>query len=435
MTNSSGFASRYFWGPSPLVELSPLRGVRFNSEQTGPIGPLLAPPYDVPRITVDGAEHSISRIENAELAVAGDQHKHAARLYRDWLAKGVLARDSAPAFYIHRHHFSVDGARVLRTGLIARVRLCDWNDRIVLPHEKTMDGPRAERRDRLRAVNANLSPLYLLFRDADGEVGDLLESAWAPESTRDEHDRMGGAHQLDVITDSAFHHRVRSLFARRLLFVADGHHRYEAALEYRNEQRRLHPGMDGPWEYVLALLAAVEDPGVQVWPTHRVLRGDPPVSASLLSEVLNRWFKTQPIDTARADDIDRAIFRVVLPGSRKPTIVSALPGNPHLDLVPRNRSAAWRSLGVAAVEGVLEAVLGSRATGDGIQVSPIVTEQAAIHQVLDEAASAAFLLPAPSLDQLLTVAEQGDLLPSKSTWFEPKAPAGLVINDLRLSAP
>lgn len=418
-----------------MVEISPLRGVRFNVARSGPIGPLLAPPYDVPRISVNGAELNISRIENAELAVAGDQHEHAARLYRGWLESGILAPDPAPAIYVHRHQFSDDGARVSRTGLIARIRLHDWIDHIVLPHEKTMDGPRIERRERLRAVEANLSPLYFLYRDTNGEVRDLLETWVAPPSTSAEHDRMGGTHRLEVISDSALHEEIRRLFAGRLLFVADGHHRYEAALEYRNEQRQKHPGVDRPWEYVLALLAAVEDPGVQVQPTHRVLRSEPPVPATLLAEVLDRWFNTRPMENARAEEIDRALFRVVLPGDRQPTIVSALPGDPHLELIPRNRGEAWRSLGVAAVEGVLEAVLGSRATSDGQQVFPVVAEQSAIQQTNDGTASAAFLLPAPSLDRLLKVAEQGDLLPSKSTWFEPKAPAGLVINDLRLSAP
>jgi uncharacterized protein (DUF1015 family) len=246
---------------------------------------------------------------------------------------------------------------------------------------------------------------------------------------------MGGVHQLAQLTDLSDVEAIGHFFAKRTLFVADGHHRYEAALEYRNEMRRAHPGKEGPWEYVLALLAAVEDPGVQVWPTHRLLKFDSSLSPARILEILNRWFDVLPDAGTSQTNSDEILFRLILPGSHTPYVVSSQLGSPHLTLAPRNRGRAWRSLGVAAVEGILETILGARAADGERRVVPVVDEHAAVSKVATGQASAAFMLPAPSLDRILAVAEQGDLLPPKSTWFEPKAPAGLVINDLTLSAP
>jgi uncharacterized protein (DUF1015 family) len=418
-----------------LAEISPLRGVRFNRARSGPIGPLLAPPYDVARVPENGAELNISHIENVDLGVAGDQHAHAAHQYREWLAGAVLAPEVKPGFYVHRHRFAASGAPVQRTGLIARVRLHDWDDRVALPHEMTTPGPKAERLERLRTVGANLSQLNFLYLDPNGEERDLLAQFSPDVQSAEEHDRMGGTHELVQLTDPSHLTALISFFAYRSLFVADGHHRYEAALDYRNEMRQLYSGRDGPWEYVLVLLAAVEDPGVQVWPTHRVLNGDPLITPSRILEILNRWFDVRPNDNASQSDSDDAHFRLILPGSRQPYIVLPRPDAPHMVLAPRNRGSAWRNLGVSAVESVLETLLGARATDGERRITPVVDEQAAVQQVSAGQASAAFMLPNPSLDHILAVAEGGDLLPPKSTWFEPKAPAGLVINDLTLSSP
>ena len=242
-----------------MAEVLPLRGIRFERRITGPIGPLIAPPYDVSPAHGNPVELSISGIENVDLGHVREQHLFAARRYQDWLATGILRADALPAIYVHHQCFLVDGAETWRTGLIARVRLHDWTDRVVLPHEGTLPGPRLERLGRLRAVGANLSPLYFLYRDPGREIRALAAEAVQEPVGEGERDRMGGTHWLEPVTDPLLLRRLTRLFAARTLFVADGHHRYEAALAFRDEQRRRHAGVDGPWDYVLALLAAVED--------------------------------------------------------------------------------------------------------------------------------------------------------------------------------
>jgi uncharacterized protein (DUF1015 family) len=414
-----------------VADVRPLQGVRFNRRLSGPVGPLLAPPYDASASSQDGVAFGIGGIENVDLGVSGDQHAQAARRYRAWREQGILQRDASPSVYIHQHQFQVNGTSRLRTGLIARVRLHDWSERVALPHERTTAEPRQERLERIRAVHANLSPLYFLYRDPDGAILELIAQHAASNMPLDERDRTGGAHRLQRQIDSRFHARLTELFAGRTLFVADGHHRYEAALAYRAERRsELGEDANAPFEFVLALLAAVEDPGVFVGPTHRVLFARDSLTPELLKSLLRRWFEVRvargPTPTSDADGF---ICRLVLPPGYGEWDIHAASGKPHLALAPRDRGAAWKSLGVAAVAGVLESVLGVT-SGDPRRVTYAVDEHEATRHVRVGDALAAFLLPPPSLDRLLAVAEDGDLLPAKSTWFQPKAPAGLVINDL-----
>ena len=230
-----------------MADIRPLRGVRFDPDKAGAVGPLLAPPYDVASQLAAAPQFAISQIENADLGVAGDAHALAARRYQEWRASGVLRRDDRPAIYIHRHRFDANGVSHLRTALIARVRLADWSERVVLPHEGTMPGPREERLERLRAVEANLSPLYFLFRDGDGAIRESIAARTDAPIAISDGDRMGGSHELMPVTDPEFHARLSTLFAERSLFVADGHHRFEAALAFRNERRAETAGDgDGP---------------------------------------------------------------------------------------------------------------------------------------------------------------------------------------------
>jgi uncharacterized protein (DUF1015 family) len=282
-------------------------------------------------------------------------------------------------------------------------------------------------------VQANLSPLYFLYRDADGEIRRLIADDAENAQLLEDRDQMGGTHQLTGARDAALHAHLSAAFAAKRLFVADGHHRYEAALAYRDECRARHGyDPDAPSEFVLALLAAVEDPGVLVRPTHRVLIDNQDCSPRLLLQLIKRWFDVSAGQMGPPGTGAPFICRVVLPDDHGIWDVRAKPGDPHQALLPRARGAAWRSLGVTAVTAIVESLIGVGAQTAERRLLPAIDDADAVVQVKDGRAQAAFLLPAPNLDRLLAVAEEGDLLPAKSTWFEPKAPAGLVINDLRV---
>lgn len=414
-----------------VADIRPLRGVRFDPDTAGAVGPLLAPPYDVASKLVAAPRFAISQIENADLGVVGDAHALAARRYQEWRATGVLRRDSEPAIYIHRHRFVANGVRHVRTALIARVRLADWSERIVLPHEGTMPGPREERLERLRAVKANLSPLYFLFRDEDGAIRDTIAGRIGAPAALSDGDRMGGSHELLPVTDPDFHARLAALFAQRSLFVADGHHRYEAALAFRN-QRRAENADDGagPAEFVLVMLAAVEDPGVLVLPTHRMLRGLAQADALALPARLRRWFQLRPAEGPLPTGAQNGfVARLTIHGLAQPWDISVYPEHPHEARVAGSRNPRVQALGAATVADILESVLGDNRPDD-LEISYSADEDDVLQRVAAGSTQAAFLLPAPDLGEVLAVAERGELLPPKSTWFDPKAPAGLVINEL-----
>lgn len=420
-----------------MADVRALRGVRYNPQRQADIGRLIAPPYDTsePATASDGAvraSFNIAELENIDLVTRGDSHALAAARYAAWQAQGLLIRDELPALYVHDHTYH-DGDQLRhRRGLLARVRLADWAEGIVLPHERTFPGPRQERLERIRAVRANLSPLYLLYHDESGTLRDLLAAAVAAtEPVAAGADASGGEHRLTRLDDPIVLARATERFAGERLFVADGHHRYEAALAYRDEQRRAGASDQALSEFVLAMLCDITDPGVQVRPTHRVVHGLPRLDLAWFRTQLDAVFEVESV--AAADSVPRPglICTIAPRGARGHWRIYRRAGDPHERLLPSARSPAWRELEVAIGDQViLETILKL----DGVRMPRHVSythEAAAAQQMIDAGeAQLALLYASPSLLALSRVAAAGDTLPPKSTYFDPKPPAGLVINDL-----
>ncbi len=435
-----------------MADVRTLRGVRYRGEVATDLGRLVAPPYDA--APADGGRalnpFNIGQIEDVNPRADGDPHALAARRYRSWLREGVLGVDPQPALYLHEQTFNHAGERLVRRGLLARVRLARWNERVVLPHERTVPGPRLERLARLRAVQANLSPLYLLYRDPSGELRRLLDAVGNRPADAAGVDPTGDAHRLIVCTDRALADQVGRFFAAsgRRLYMADGHHRYEAALAYRDECRaqtrasRTPSLPDAPHEFVLALLADAGDPGVRVLPTHRLIRGLPALDAERIRTTLASLFDLERVPPVAGKGVlnheedavrspGRPICTLRFAGESDGWRLRAKPGSPHESLMPTMHSPEWRLLDVA----VLHTVVIERALGvpvDRLAAHVAFTPDAAVAEAAlnrGEAQLAAFLAR-PSLSDLLAVANAADPLPLKSTYFQPKAPAGLVIHDL-----
>lgn len=417
-----------------MADVRPLRGVRYDPGRQQNLGRLIAPPYDTSPLAPSGdgpdrSSFNIAELENIDLCPGADSHALAAARYRTWLNQGVLRRDDEPAFYVHDHVYIDDGQRRQRRGLLARVRLTAWSERVILPHERTVAGPRNERLQRIRAVRANLSPLYLLYHDAAGTVAETLAASDDLPPVAAGTDAVGGTHTLTRLTDEAVLARITRHFAGERLFVADGHHRYEAALAYRDEQRLAGADKDDPSEFVLAMLANIADPGVQVRPTHRLVTGLPDFDARSFRTRLEEVFDVEAIGN---ESIERAglICEIVLPAAER-WHVYPRPDAAHERLLPPEQSPAWRRLAVAIGDHViLEGLLGL----DPAQLAKRVfythdADQANL-AVMTGTAQLTLLYARPSLPALVEVAVAGDTLPPKSTYFDPKPPAGLVINDL-----
>jgi uncharacterized protein (DUF1015 family) len=334
------------------------------------------------------------------------------------------------------------GERRERAGLLAAVRLADWSAGVILPHEATFPGPCAERLRRLRAVRANLSPIYLLSRDPEGTLRDLLATL-GDGPDLDGRDPDGEEHCLTRIVDPAQHQAIARHFADRRLYVADGHHRYQAALAYRAERRTgttedgaSEPDGPGSEEYILALICPAEDPGVMVLPTHRLLRGLTGFDPAAVRAKLARYFIVEPV-AGEPGSIDRllnepgVVCLAQFAGEDRLWSVRVRPGSPHEALMPAERSAAWCGLGVAILgSAVLAGVIGIAPERFPAHVAYAHDAAEALGAVAEGAAQAAFLLRGSTVDELMAVADAGETMPPKSTYFWPKVPAGLVIHDL-----
>ncbi len=425
-----------------MADVRAFRGVRYSEDIAQNLGYLIAPPYDVmtPHLIEDLRDrhpYNMVHLEHVEVDPGHDPHVHAAELYRQWRDDRILIRDEVSAFYLYDHWFTHEGKRIRRRGVLAAVRLEPWSERIVLPHEETFPGPKLERLRRLRAVQANLSPLYLLYRDPQKIVTELLERLKRPTDEIGV-DPEGDRHELKRIDDPALIGEIQQYFVEQRLYVADGHHRYEAAVEYRDERQASgftcptpSPDLEGAEQYVLALLCAADDPGVFVLPTHRLVRGLFDFDPDKVQAKLSYYFTLEPANSSSVQDYGDAICLLWLGEGLGLWKISPREDRAHEALLPSDKSAAWKSLDLAVLSSaILQGVLGipSEVALDHISYTSSVTQ--AMRDVDRGSVQMAFLVEPSTVHDLMTIADAGDRMPPKSTFFWPKVPAGLVIHDL-----
>ena len=386
-----------------MAEFIPFRGSRYS----GALADVMCPPYDV--IDDEARERLYARSPNNFVRVefpkdaADDKYARAARDLGEWVRSGVLRRDDRDSFYLHEHEFEVAGRRLVRRGIFGALRLYPQSDGVVLPHELTFPKAKADRLELLRATRANTSPVFGMFADEGGLMRSLGEAARTPAG---EATIGTERHRLERIDDAATVKRIAAALSDRRVYIADGHHRYETALNYLGEVGDVGP--KGPERYTLAFLCALDDPGLRIFATHRIVRG----GADALEAAIARSFDVSEIDRGALGDIQPGI--VISSGGvfrsltlRPKTDLSALPD-------------AWRTLPVAIAEELL--------------VKPVREGGAEIAYEHDTeraiAAGTAILVRAVDPQTLRRVADGGEKMPQKTTYFFPKVPAGLVVRTL-----
>ena len=389
----------------------------------------------------------------ADPHVPGNRYDCAAAALRAWEAEGVLRREQVPALYLHEQCFSRGGRSYARRGVIVAGRLHPWDEGHVLPHEGTRQGPKQDRLALMRATNANVSPLWLLYDDAGGTVGAALSSAWAgPPAIDAECD--GEAHSVRVVTNPSVIRAVVAAFASRPLYIADGHHRYETAQHYRDERRSAGGGEHDPdagHEFAMMLLVPLDDPGLVVLPTHRLVRGLE-LSGSALREALGRWLTVEPFPMSGDDRARGAALEARLEAEAD-HVFGLVDGEgawllrPRDDrewrrLLPDGHSDAWRGLDVSVLDAIaIREVCGIRAEGEAARsdatshapsdrLAYVSDFPGAVRAVQAGEAQAAFLLKGTRVEQVCAVAEARDRMPPKSTFFWPKPMTGLVMHPL-----
>jgi uncharacterized protein (DUF1015 family) len=404
---------------------------------------VIAPPYDVispaqQQTLYEQSPYNVVRLEYGR-EQGDERYTAAATAIADWREQGVLRIDAAPSLYLYEQRFRRDGRAYRRRAVFGRVRLEPFERGVVRPHEFTLSGPKEDRLRLLRATRTQISPVYTLYRsDDDDPIAHLEMHEGAAAAT----DINGEQHLLAPITDAATQQRIAAFLASRTLYIADGHHRYETALRYRDERHAQASAWTGEEaeNFVMAAMTPDSDPGLLILPIHRIVRRPlPPGSA----ERLQRYFSIALLPENGPRGAGAALARLKEFAGRRSAFVTAglFPGRLALltlrertaveALMPFGRSAAWRALDVNVLQyGVLDAVLGigldAIAAGGAVEFSEDARE--AVSEVAGGHAAAAFLLNPTRVEEVFAVADADDRMPQKSTFFYPKLGTGLVLN-------
>jgi uncharacterized protein (DUF1015 family) len=440
-----------------MADVQSFPGIRYQAGAD--LAALVTPPYDVisPEAQARYYDRSAENIVRLELGhetpednSLDDRYTRAAVTFAEWRLRGVLRQDPR-ALYVYEQRFAALGAPRTRVSLLARVRLEPWEAGVVLPHERTLSKPKDDRLKVLRACAANLSPVLALYDDPKGKMAQRLTKTRRTEPDVAFTDEIGEEHRLWLVTDPRFVAQVAAFFAPARLYMADGHHRYETALAYRDELRAMRRGLmeDDAANFVMMALAAVEDPGLVVLPTHRLLHHMPPERLATLDATLTQWFEPEALQGA---DPDRWLARLAQAGSvaASTALVVVRPDGATLwRLTEAGRAAmraaatesdeaaapsdAWRALDVVVAHAL---VLGEALGVDPASVAAggrvTFTREAgmAANAVRGGEADLAVLLNPTPPAAIRDVAIAGDRMPQKSTYFYPKLITGLTINPL-----
>jgi uncharacterized protein (DUF1015 family) len=417
-----------------MADIQPLRALHYDQSLVGALADVTSPPYDV--IDAKQREELLERSPFNVVAVdlpKGEPNPYASagELFEAWQLQGVVVRDPEPSLWAHTQTYTgPDGQQRTRRGFFCRVRIEGYGPGRVRPHERTHPGPKEDRLRLMRTTRANLSPIFSLFSDPAGAAWKALEPATESAPWGEVSDGDGTTHRLWRVNDPATIAAVQESTREVELLIADGHHRYETANMYAEEL-----GGDGEHRYVLMCLVALEDPGLTVFPTHRLVRGLDRERQEALRDTLRRDFEivevpleqiapepgTGPLRLGYIDSHHQQAYRLTL--KDQAIADAALPGF----------SDAYRSLDT----GVLEALLLKGALGlsdedishfNGLFYARSTEE--AVAMVHSGEWDAAFLMRPTPVSQVRDVAASGENMPPKSTFFYPKLLTGLLFNPL-----
>ncbi|MGH9499366.1 MAG: DUF1015 domain-containing protein [Terriglobales bacterium] len=435
-----------------MAHITPFRALRYDPARVS-LPQVVTQPYD--KITPEMQEryyaaspHNLVRIilgkRDAADHPGSDTYTRAAAYFQDWRRQGIFLQEAQPSVYSYVQNFIAPGGNkeLVRVGFIALGRLEDYSENVVFRHEQTLSKPKADRLDLLRATRAHFGQLFMLYSDPAGEIDNLLATTVAPEI--DSRDEYGVRHQVSRISDSALIDLLRSKMRDKKLIIADGHHRYETALTYRNE-RQSTADTAPPWgpssevpPYEMAMMTFInmESPGLLILPTHRVVHGLASFAAEDLRKRASRYFSVEEVDPSV--DAERAIGILREAGHAGTALLAVTSDRVFLLDTPQavgsnffsGLSLRQQSLDVVQLHKcLLEGCLGisEEAIRNQQNISYLRDAGEAMGQVRSGGANVAFLMNPVRMRQVRDVAFAGEVLPQKSTDFFPKLLSGLTI--------
>jgi uncharacterized protein (DUF1015 family) len=443
-----------------MAVILPLQGLRYTASAGSSPADLVTPPYDVIDLQAQDlyyqrSPYNIIRLEYGKTyphdTAEYNRYTRAAAFFKEWQDKRILASEKQAAIYLYKQEFKINSRRYIRTGFICKVKLEPYAKGEILPHEETLPWPKNDRLALLRACKANFSPVFGLYADPDFTVEDYLHQATQSKNIKPPEveftDETGQVHRLWVVTEERVIQQVCRSMADKTIYIADGHHRYETALEYSMAQ--------GNSEYIMMTLVNLYDPGLVILPTHRLIKSIERLDINNLLELLAEYFLIEEFpltfnyenlaqfSKTLTEHSDLAKGLVNSTPERKHHAFGLYCGNHKLYLLilkdknntslfmPKDKSIVWHNLDVSILHYlVLEYLLKVKNLNTGECIGYTSNTREALMTVDRKEYQLAFLINPTLISEIITIAKNREKMPQKSTFFYPKLITGLVILEL-----
>ncbi len=428
-----------------MATIIPMKGLRYNASKVD-ANEVVTPPYDV--IDANGQEgfytknpYNVIRLELGKVFPddneENNKYTRAAEFLREWISSGVLVHEDKPSVYLYEQEFEARGEKKIRSGFIAGVQANDYSKGEVLPHEETLPKHKADRLNLMKATLANFSPIFGLYADPGHTIETALNNAKGSQTPDAEvTDDQGVVNRLWVVSDENTVQTVVQQMTSKKIFIADGHHRYETAVNFGKEMSAQgRPGFD----YLMICLVNLYNEGLVVFPTHRVVKNIDNFDLNLLIDKLSDDFNVEEITGLSLNEFITKLetkgqnaHAFGLYANSQYYLISLKDENRLDDLVLEGRSAAWRRLDVSILHTlILEKLLGigSQQRADESNLVYLRDDEATKAAVDNGSAQLAFFMNSTRVEEVTDIATGGEKMPQKSTFFYPKVITGLVIND------
>jgi len=425
-----------------MADIKPFRGYIYNTEKIKDIAKVLAPPYDVisPKMQdflYKKSDFNVVRLilakEESEKGKFENKYKRAKSFFEEFTRRNILVKDSLPSIYAYNQEYSVQGKKKNRTGFIALIKLQDPEKSKVLPHEHTFEGPKKDRLMLMREVKANLSPIFSIFADGRGSIVSILKKETKKSPIFDVY-YEDIRQRLWRISDPILISDIKKAMKGKQIFIADGHHRYETALAFRQEMREGSQTKQGeqPYDYVMMYFAGMDEAKLTILATHRVIKDTGGLRKENIKDLLAKHFKIKEFrnfsEMYRAQENSKKQFILGMYAGGDAYFLLELKDALDADkMIKTDKSMEWRRLDVTLLHHfVLRHILKIKEKGDNIIY--LREPELAVEKVKNNGYKVAFFLKPTRLKQVKKIAQIGEKMPHKSTYFYPKLLSGAVIN-------
>jgi uncharacterized protein (DUF1015 family) len=420
-----------------MVEVYPFKGIHFNKEKVGSFEKVVAPPYDVVSREERNAywakhENNVMHLILGE-EIQENKEKNlyalAGKKLNEWMEQGILVREKKPVLYVYSQEFKTKtGEKKTRRGIISLIKLEPFENKVVLGHERTLSGPKDDRLNLIREVKGNLTSIFTLYTDPSKTTEKLIDKYIAMKPFFEVKDHEGILNQLWIVSNEEEIKKVQEALKKTKLFIADGHHRYETALNYMKENPKA--------DKVMTVMVDTQDPGLVIWPTHRVIYGVKDFNAEKLIEKAKEFFDVKKINSKEEKNIINALNEsertCFVMYSKEKTFLLELKKKLDLnELMPEIKLDVLRELDVTLLHQlILDKCLGiTKEMVTRKEHIDYIKDLTKTIQVVDSGKfQAGFLMNPTKMEQVESICLAGERMPQKSTYFYPKLLSGVVFN-------